>query len=129
MTAPPMPFVPAEMHEELVIMAMLGYAGEVEEGERAIAPFRALVEPIADMVKPMPYPEMYPPEEGDYHPTAVARTMFIDTIDRDVSQTILEHLRASDAPMRVAQTGSLVGRWLAYLRRPPPSPTAPHESR
>jgi FAD/FMN-containing dehydrogenase len=35
--------------------------------------------------------------------------MFIDTIDRDVSQTILEHLRASDAPMRVAQIRVLGG--------------------
>ena len=125
MTAPPMPFVPAEMHGELVIMAMLAYAGEVDEGERAIAPFRALVEPIADMVKPMPYPEMYPPEEGDYHPTAVARTMFIDTIDRDVSQTILEHLRASDAPMRVAQIRVLGG---AMARVPAEATAFAHRS-
>jgi len=110
MTAPPMPFLPAEVHGELVIMAMLVYAGEdVDAGERVIAPFRALAEPIVDMVKPMPYPEIYPPEEDDFHPTAVARTMFIDTIDRDVSQTILEHLRASDAPMRVAQIRVLGG--------------------
>ena len=125
MTAPPMPFVPAEMHGELVIMALLAYAGEVDEGERAIAPFRALVEPIADMVKPMPYPEMYPPEEGDYHPTAVARTMFIDTIDRDVSQTILEHLRASDAPMRVAQIRVLGG---AMARVPAEATAFAHRS-
>ena len=125
MTAPPMPFVPAEMHGELVIMAMLAYAGEVDKGERAIAPFRALVEPIADMVKPMPYPEMYPPEEGDYHPTAVARTMFIDTIDRDVSQTILEHLRASDAPMRVAQIRVLGG---AMARVPAEATAFAHRS-
>ena len=125
MTAPPMPFVPAEIHGELVIMAMLAYAGEVDEGERAIAPFRALVEPIADMVKPMPYPEMYPPEEGDYHPTAVARTMFIDTIDRDVSQMILEHLRASDAPMRVAQIRVLGG---AMARVPAEATAFAHRS-
>ena len=110
MTAPPMPLLPAEVHGELVIMAMLAYAGEeVEAGQRAIAPFRTLAEPIVDMVKSMPYPEIYPPEEDDFHPTAVARTMFIDTIDRDVSQTILEHLRASDAPMRVAQIRVLGG--------------------
>ena len=110
MVAPPMPFVPAEVHGQLIILAMLVYAGgEVETGVRAIAPFRALAEPIIDMLKPMPYPEIYPPEDEDYHPTAVARTMFLDTIDRDVSQTILEHLRASDAPMRVAQIRVLGG--------------------
>jgi FAD/FMN-containing dehydrogenase len=126
MTAPPMPFLPAEVHGELVIMAMLVYAGEeVEAGQRAIAPFRALAEPIADMLKPMPYPEIYPPEEGDYHPTAVARTMFIDTIDRDVSQTILEHLRASDAPMRVAQIRVLGG---AMARVPAEATAFAHRS-
>ena len=110
MVAPPMPFVPAEAHGQLIIMAMLVYAGgDLETGERTIAPFRALAEPIVDMVKPMPYPEIYPPDEDDFHPTAVARTMFIDTIDRDVSQTILEYLRASDAPMRVAQIRVLGG--------------------
>src|SRR5918993_1495822 len=39
MVAPPMPFLPAEAHGRLVIMALLCYAGEVDEGERAIAPF------------------------------------------------------------------------------------------
>jgi FAD/FMN-containing dehydrogenase len=35
MPAPPMPFVPADQHGRLVVMAMLCYAGEVEVGERA----------------------------------------------------------------------------------------------
>src|ERR687893_1654856 len=109
MAAPPMPFLPPEWHGELVVMALMAYAGDVDEGERAIAPLRALAEPIADMVKPMSYPEMYPPEEGDYHPTAAARTLFVDTIDRDVAETIVEYLRASDAMMRVAQLRVLGG--------------------
>jgi FAD/FMN-containing dehydrogenase len=110
MAAPPMPFVPPEMYGELIIMALMAYAGEdVDEGERAVAPFRALAEPIADMVRPMSYPEMYPPEEGDYHPTAAARTLFMHTIDRHVAETIIEYLRASDAMMRVAQLRVLGG--------------------
>ena len=110
MVAPPMPFVPTEVHGQLIVMAMLVYAGrDVEAGERAIAPFRALAEPIVDTLKPMPYPEIYPPDEDDFHPTAVSRTMFIDTIDRDVSRTILGHLRSSDAPMRVVQIRVLGG--------------------
>src|SRR5918995_1106195 len=91
MPAPPMPFVPPEVHGRLVIMAMLVYAGEVEAGERAIAPFRALATPVADMVKPMRYPEIYPPEE-EYHPVASARTMFLDAIGRSEAQTIVEYL-------------------------------------
>jgi FAD/FMN-containing dehydrogenase len=107
--APPLPFVPAEHRGQLALIATLAYAGAVADGERAVAPLRAPAPPIADLVRPMPYPQIYPPEDPDFHPTAVARTMFIDTVDRQVAETILEHLRASDAPMRVAQLRVLGG--------------------
>ena len=109
MPAPPMPFVPAEHHGKLIIMALLCYAGEVGAGERAIAPFRALATPIVDMVRPIPYPEIYPPDDEDYHPVAVARSMFMDIIDRNVAHTIIDHLRASTAQMSVAQLRVLGG--------------------
>jgi FAD/FMN-containing dehydrogenase len=109
MPCPPMPFVPEELHGKIVILALLAYAGETEAGERALAPFRDLAPPIADLLKPMPYPEIYPPDDGDYHPLAVARTMFVDRIDLPVAETIVEHLRASDAAMRVAQLRVLGG--------------------
>jgi len=109
MPAPPMPFVPAEHHGKLVIFAMLCHAGAGEAGERAVAPFRALATPIVDMVKPGRYPEMYPPDDENYHPLATSRTMFIDKVDRGVADTILEHLNASTAPLRVAQLRVLGG--------------------
>lgn len=109
MTAPPMPFVPAEMHGELIIMALLVYAGEVDSGERAIAPFRGLAEPVADMVKPMPYPQIYPPEEDGYHPIGSARTMFLEAIDGALAQTIVDHLKNSDAQIAAAQIRVLGG--------------------
>jgi FAD/FMN-containing dehydrogenase len=109
MVAPPMPFLPAEAHGQLVIMALMVHAGPVENGERALAPFRALATPIADMLKPMPYPEIYPPEEEDYHPTAVGRTMFLERIDTAAAGTIVEYLLASDAMLRVAQLRVLGG--------------------
>ena len=109
MPAPPMPFVPEEQHGQLVVLVLLAYAGPAEAGQRAIAPLRALATPIADMVRPMPYPELFLPEEGDYHPTAVGHTMFVDTIDHAVAETIFDHLQASDATMRVAQLRVLGG--------------------
>ena len=74
-----------------------------------MAPFLALAEPIANFVAPMPYPQMYPPEDPDYHPTAVSRTMYVDAIGRDEAATIVELLQASDATMRVAQLRVLGG--------------------
>jgi FAD/FMN-containing dehydrogenase len=109
MTAPPMPFLPAEVHGQPVVMGMLVYAGDAEAGTRAIAPFRALAKPIVDMVKPIRYPEIYPPEEAGYHPIATARTMFVNTIDRPLAETIVERLRASKAMMAVTQIRVLGG--------------------
>ena len=42
-------------------------------------------------------------------PLAIARTMFVDRIDLPVAETIVEHLEASDAAMRVAQLRVLGG--------------------
>ena len=109
MPAPPLPFVPQEHHGLPVVMAMMVYAGPVEDGERAVAPLRALAAPIADMLRPMSYPEMYQADEGDYHPIAAARSMFVDRIDRGVAETVLAHLEASTAGMRVAQLRVLGG--------------------
>ncbi len=109
MNAPPMPFLPEEVHGQVVILGMLAYAGDADSGERAIAPFRALAEPLADMVKPSSYTEMYPPADDSYHPTAVAQTMFIDHVDLDVAGTIMEFLENSDATLRAAQLRVLGG--------------------
>ncbi|MGH2401529.1 MAG: BBE domain-containing protein, partial [Candidatus Limnocylindria bacterium] len=126
MPAPPMPFLPEEIHGQLVILGMLTYAGDAEAGEQAIAPFRALATPLADLVRPMSYPEMYPPEDNSYHPTATALTLFVDRIDRGVAETILQYLEASDAAMRVAQLRVLGG---AMARVPADATAFAHRSR
>jgi FAD/FMN-containing dehydrogenase len=125
MPAPPMPFVPEDQHGKLIIMALMGYAGEAEAGERALAPFRTLAAPVVDMLKPMPYPEIYPPDSGDYHPLAISKTMFVDTIDGAVAETIVRHLDASDAAMRVAQLRVLGG---AMARVPADATAFAHRS-
>lgn len=109
MFAPPMPFLPQEAHGKLIIFAIMVYAGETEAGQRALAPFRALATPLADMLKPMSYPEIYAPEEGEYHPVASARTMFVDSINHSVAETIIDHLQTSSASMAVAQLRVLGG--------------------
>jgi FAD/FMN-containing dehydrogenase len=108
--APPLPFVPPEQHGRLVIMALLAYAGAVEAGQRAIAPFRALAAPIADLVRPMRYPELYALTEGGPRPVGEsARSLFVDAVDQGAAEAIVEHLRASTAPLSVAQLRVLGG--------------------
>jgi FAD/FMN-containing dehydrogenase len=112
MLAPPMPPVPAEYHGRPVVMALMCHAGPVEAGERAIAPFRALATPVADMVRPMPYPELYqlfPPVEPGEVVHESARSLFVDAVDRPLAETILDQLQASTAPMAVVQLRVLGG--------------------
>jgi FAD/FMN-containing dehydrogenase len=109
MPCPPMPFVPEEHHGRLVVMALMAYAGGGDDGERALAPFRSLATPLVDLLRPMTYPELFPPEDASYRPTAVSRTMFTKTVDRRVAETIVDHLEASDASVRVAQIRVLGG--------------------
>ncbi|MFC4591890.1 FAD-binding oxidoreductase [Sphaerisporangium corydalis] len=110
MPAPPMPFLPEEMHGKLILLAFMAYSGDAENGDAVIAPFRALATPLFDMVQTMPYSGMFPPEEGPDQSTAVARTMFLDTVDLSVAQMIAEYLEASDAVMRAVQLRVLGGQ-------------------
>src|SRR5690606_37784545 len=57
MPCPPMPFVPEEVHGQLVVMGLFCFAGSPDDGAAAMAPFRALAEPYADLVRPIAYPE------------------------------------------------------------------------
>ena len=53
--APPLPFLPPQVHgKEVVVMAVF-YAGDLGEGEKALAPLRQFGSPIADAVGPHPY--------------------------------------------------------------------------
>jgi FAD/FMN-containing dehydrogenase len=126
MPAPPMPFLPADKHGQLVIFAILVHSAGGEAGERAVAPFRAIATPLADMIKPMRYPEIYLPDEEDYHPIAAARTMFVDHIDRSIAGTILDHLQASTASMAVTQIRVLGG---AMARVPAEATAFAHRTR
>jgi FAD/FMN-containing dehydrogenase len=109
MPAPPMPFLPEGVEGQLVILAMMVWSGDPARGDAVYAPFRALATPHADLVRETAYPEMFPPEDDSYHPTALARTLFLDRIDLPVAGTIMEYLRASEAPFRFAQLRVLGG--------------------
>ena len=125
MPAPPMPFVPEKYHGQIVTLAMLAYTGDVEEGLRVIAPFRELAEPIVDMTGPMPYPEIYWPDDPDAHPVYAVRSKFIDRVDEHTAQIILDRLQASTAQIPIAEFRVLGG---AMARVPAEATAFAHRS-
>jgi FAD/FMN-containing dehydrogenase len=125
MHAPPLPFIPQGQVGKPMIMAMMVYAGDIDAGGRAVDRFRRLGVPIADMLRPMSYPEMY--QLGGPEPASLAvRSLFLDTIDLHAAEEMLSHLQASATPMAMAQIRVLGG---AMARIPHDATSFVHRTR
>lgn len=55
--APPLPFVPPELHGKLVVAVVCCHAGSVEAGEEVVAPLKAFGSPVLDLCEPKPFLE------------------------------------------------------------------------
>jgi FAD/FMN-containing dehydrogenase len=108
MLAPPLPFVPSEAHGRPMVMGQFAYVGPVGRGEEVIGPFRALARPLADMVRPMRYPELYEGPEPEVRFSA-GTNYFTDSLEPADAETIIEHLQRSTAPMSAVQLRVLGG--------------------
>ena len=53
--APPLPFLPPDVHGKEILVLAMCHAGDPAAGEKAVAPFKAIGKPIADVVGPSPY--------------------------------------------------------------------------
>ncbi|HEX6139473.1 MAG TPA: FAD-binding oxidoreductase [Candidatus Limnocylindria bacterium] len=126
MPLPPMPFIPEEHAGKMAVFLLGVYSGDPADGAEAFAPFRALAEPFGDLLRPMAYPEIYPPApEEEYHPIVAQRNMFLDRVDLPVAQTIMERLASIDSPMKAVQLRVLGG---AMARVPADATAFAHRS-
>ena len=53
--APPLAFVPPELHGKLIVGVVCCYAGPVEEGEKVVRPLKEFGSPVLDLCVPKPY--------------------------------------------------------------------------
>jgi len=53
--APPLPFLPTEVHGKKIIVLAICYNGEIEKGRELIKPLRTFGDIYGEMVGPMPY--------------------------------------------------------------------------
>jgi hypothetical protein len=110
MAAPPAPFIPVELHGKLTLAIMFVFDGDAEAGQAAIEPFRQVATPIAEFVMPMPYPGIYKLVEAAEDPVPGAhRSLFLDVLDDDAIDTILEHTAAATSPAMMTQIRILGG--------------------
>jgi FAD/FMN-containing dehydrogenase len=110
MACPPFPFVPAERVGELIVLVLGVSTGDVEGGQAAWAPIRALAEPIADLVGPMPYAAIYKlTEEGGLPGRSSMKSWFSDDLDLADAEAIVGFMRAAPSPMAITQLRVLGG--------------------
>jgi FAD/FMN-containing dehydrogenase len=110
MIAPPMPMIPEEAHGKPVLMGLVAYVGPVDQADEVFAPFRALADPYADMVRPMRYPELYEGPEPEPQ-LATGCNFFTQSLDEAGAETIIEELPKSTAMMKAIQLRVLGGAY------------------
>jgi FAD/FMN-containing dehydrogenase len=119
MPAPPAPFIPEAYKDQLVVFALMAFAGPEDAAGAALAPFRAL-NPIFDGVKPGSLLDLYEGPGGEPPGMPETRTFFVDRISLDAARTIVGFLTESDSAMRMVQIRVLGGA----VNRVPPGDTA-----
>jgi FAD/FMN-containing dehydrogenase len=110
MHAPPAPHVPSERVGELVLSILVCWTGSVEDGERALAPLRALATPVADAVSPIPYPRIYSftAHQEVRHGWSI-RSMFADELSDAALDAALETMERATSPYSLVQFRGLGG--------------------
>ena len=106
-----MPFVPQEWVGKVVLSIIVCWTGDVEEGERALAPLRALATPVADTVRPMPYPSIY---QSTAHQAlrhgAAMRSMFADELSDETINAFLAGMERATSPFSIIHLRGLGGQ-------------------
>ena len=89
---------------------MFVYDGDPESGQAALAPFRALATPMAELVMPMPYVGIYQMlAEAEQRTPASHRSLFLDALDDAAVDTILERMADPSSPAAMTQIRILGG--------------------
>jgi FAD/FMN-containing dehydrogenase len=110
MAAPPLPFIPADLHGQVVAMAQVCYAGDQATAEQALAPLRTVGPAIVDLIQAMPYAALFAEQDAPYHGQVVtARNMFVDHIGEPTGAAILEHMQQAGMAHTLVQFRVLGG--------------------
>ena len=109
--APPLPFLPEDVHGTEVVVLAAMYAGDMSDGEAALAPLRAIGDPIADVIGPHPFvgwqqafDPLLTPGERNYWKTHDFPALSDDLID-----TVLGYVAALPDPQSEVFFGQLGG--------------------
>ena len=123
--APPLPFLPPEVHGKGIVAIAFLHAGDAKQGERLIAPLRKLGTPLGEHVGVQPYTAWQ--QTFDPLLTAGARNYWkshnFSTLADGLFDAILEYIGSAPSPLCEIFIGALGG---ATMRPRPESAAYPH---
>ena len=108
--APPLPFVPQELHGKPVVMVVCCWIGDMEEGEKFIKPLGEFGSPAADVCAPKPYLD----HQAMFDPSFVPgrwyymRSCDVEELTDEVIDVTVEHSLKIQSPLTsfpIWQTG------------------------
>jgi FAD/FMN-containing dehydrogenase len=113
--APPLDFVPQELHGKPVVIVTCCWVGDLDEGERFIRPLRQFSSPVADLCVPKPYlvhQAMFDPSfpHGRWY---YFRSCDVAALTDDIIDVTVEHCSRISSPLTsfpIWQLGGAVGR-------------------
>ncbi len=127
MYSPPAPHVPAEQVGKLGLSILVCWSGDLDAGEHALAPLRALGTPLADAIAPMPYPEIFRFTAHQAEPHAASiRSMFADELSDETLDAALAAMQNASSPFSLVQFRGLGG---AMARVPAEATAFAHRQR
>ena len=85
--------LPTELHGQAVIALAVCYAGDLDEGERALQPLRAFGRPLADLIAPMLYTQLQSRSDAAYPPGLhyYWKSHYVDELTDEAIDTVVEH--------------------------------------
>jgi FAD/FMN-containing dehydrogenase len=112
--APPLDFVPPELHGRLVVAVVCCWSGDLEEGERVIRPLREFGSPVLDLCETKPFVEhqaMFDPSfpHGRWY---YMRSCDVAELSDEVIDITVEHSMRIQSPLTsfpIWQLGGAIG--------------------
>ena len=113
--APPLPFLPEEVHGKPIVMMGACYAGSPNEGAEVVRPLKQFGRPIVDLLEPKPYTALQsmfdPLVPHGWH--RYWKSVELPPLTDDAIDTLVEHASALTSPKSyciVFQLGGALAR-------------------
>jgi FAD/FMN-containing dehydrogenase len=113
--APPLPFLPEDVHGKPIVMVGACYAGPPDEGFEVVQPLKQFGKPIVDLLEPKPYTAL----QSMFDPSAPHgwhyywKSVEVPPLTDEAIETLIEHASALTSPKSyciVFQLGGALGR-------------------